>query len=87
MNLETSLLNLVPENYNADANLFLDFGNVWGVDYSDTIDDSSKLRSSAGVAINWVSPIGPINFIFSQNIAKADTDETQSFSFNLGTTF
>jgi len=87
LNFETSLPNLVPENYNADANLFLDFGNVWGVDYSDTIDDSSKLRSSAGVAINWVSPIGPINFIFSQNIAKADTDETQSFSFNLGTTF
>jgi len=87
LNFETSLPNLIPENYKADANLFIDFGNVWGVDYSNSIDDSSKLRSSAGANVNWISPIGPISFIFSQNIAKADTDVTQSFNFNLGTTF
>ena len=79
--------NLIPENYKADANIFLDFGNVWGVDYADEIDNSSKLRSSTGINVNWVSPIGPISFIFAQNIAKANTDVTQSFNFNLGTTF
>ena len=87
LNLEASLPNLIPENYNADAILFLDFANIWGVDYSDSIDESSKLRSSAGLNINWLSPVGPIAFSFAQNITKASTDETQSFSFNLGTTF
>ena len=87
INLETNLPNLIPENYNADAVLFLDLANVWGVDYSDTIDDSRKLRSSTGVNINWISPIGPLSFVFSQNITKATTDVTQGFSFNLGTTF
>ena len=87
LNLETNLPNFLPENSNADLSLFLDFANVWGVDYSDEVDDGSKLRSSTGVAANWLSPIGPISFVFSQNLSKADSDETESFSFNLGTTF
>ena len=52
-----------------------------------SIDDSNKIRSSTGVIANWMSPIGPMNFVFSQNLSKASTDKTQSFSFNLGTTF
>ena len=87
LNLETNLPNVLPENSNADIGLFLDFANVWGVDYSDEVDESNELRSSTGIAANWLSPIGPISFVFSQNISKADTDETESFSFNLGTTF
>ncbi len=87
VNLETNLPNLLPEDTNTDVSLFLDFGNVWGVDYDDTIDDSNKIRSSAGVMASWMSPIGPMTFTFSQNISKADTDETESFNFNLGTTF
>jgi len=87
LNLETNLPNFFPDNYNADAIFFLDFANVWGVDYSDSIDDSNELRSSTGVGVNWLSPIGPISFNFAQNLSKAETDKTQSFSFNLGTTF
>ena len=37
--------------------------------------------------MNWLSPIGPLNFVISQNLSKADTDVTESFTFNLGTTF
>ena len=87
LNFETNLPNLLPENTNTDVLLFLDFGNVWGVDYDSTIDESSKIRSSTGVAASWMSPIGPMTFVISQNLSKADTDETESFSFNLGTTF
>ena len=87
LNFETNLPNLLPENSNTDVGLFLDFGSIWGVDYDSSIDDSNKIRSSTGVAINWMSPIGPLNFIVSQNLSKADTDKTESFSFNLGTTF
>ena len=65
----------------------MDFANVWGVDYDDSIDDSSKLRSSTGIATNWMSPIGPMSFVFSTNISKHSTDETEGLNFNLGTTF
>ena len=87
VNFETNLPNLLPENTKADVGLFLDFGNVWGVDYDSSIVDSNKIRSSTGAVINWISPLGPMSFVFSQNLSKADTDKTESFSFNLGTTF
>ena len=40
LNFEASLPKFLPESSNTDVMLFLDFGNVWGVDYDDTIDDS-----------------------------------------------
>ena len=87
LNLETNLPNLLPEDTNTDVSLFLDFGSVWGVDYDDSLDDSNKIRSSTGIMASWMSPIGPMTFTLSQNLSKATTDETQSFNFNLGTTF
>ena len=87
LNFEANLPTILPENTNADLGVFLDFGNVWGVDYDSSIDDSNKIRSSAGVIANWMSPIGPMNFVLAQDLSKADTDQTQRFSFNLGTTF
>ena len=87
LNLETNLPNLLPENYNTDVSLFLDLGSVWGVDYDSSLDESTDLRSSTGIAANWMSPIGPLSFVLSQNISKAETDKTQGFSFQLGTTF
>ena len=87
LNLETSLPNFFPDSTRTDLGFFLDIGNVWGVDYDDSIDDSNVIRASTGAALNWSSPIGPMSFILSTNLKKADTDETQSFKFNLGTTF
>ena len=87
VNFETSLPNLFPESTKLDLGLFLDVGNVWGVDYDDTIDDSNKIRSSTGFNTSWISPVGPMSFIISKNIAKASTDKTESFNFRLGTTF
>lgn len=87
VNFETSLPNLFPESTKLDLGLFLDVGNVWGVDYNDSIDDSNKIRSSVGVNTSWTSPVGPMSFIISNNISKASTDETESFNFRLGTTF
>ncbi len=87
LNLEANLPTVLPENTNADLGVFLDFGNVWGVDYDSTIDESNKIRSSTGVIANWMSPIGPMNFVLAHDLSKADTDQTQRFTFNLGTTF
>ena len=87
MNVEMNLPKLLPDSTNLDVGLFLDLGNVWGVDYDDSIDESNKIRSSTGLVANYLSPIGPLSFTFSQDLSKADTDETESFNFNLGTTF
>ena len=77
----------MPSFQNLDFSIFLDAANVWGVDYDSTIDDSSKIRSSTGVAMDIFTPIGPLNFSFSKPITKASSDVTENFRFNLGTTF
>ena len=87
LNFETNLPNFLPEDTNTDISLFLDFGNVWGVDYDSSLDDSNKIRSSTGVLASWMSPVGPMTFTLSQNLSKASTDVTESFNFQLGTTF
>ena len=87
LNFEAALPNLLPDSSNIDVGLFLDFANVWGVDYDSSLNESNKLRSSTGLAANWLSPLGPMSFVFSTNLAKDSTDETESFNFNIGTTF
>jgi outer membrane protein insertion porin family len=87
INFEANLPKLLPESTKTDIGLFLDFANLWGVDYDDTIDDSNKIRSSTGAAASWLSPLGPMTFTLSTNLSKASTDRTESFNFNLGTTF
>ena len=87
LNFQTNLPFLFPSFQSVDFNYFIDAGNVWGVDYSNAVGDSSQVRSSTGVGLEWFSPIGPFTFTFAQPISKIDTDQTQSFQFNIGTTF
>ena len=87
LNFDVNLPNFLPENTGADIGFFLDFGNVWGVDYDSSLDDSNKIRSSTGAIMNWLSPLGPMNFTLATNLSKASSDITESFNFNLGTTF
>ncbi len=87
LNFDAKLPNLLPDSYNADIGFFVDFANVWGVDYDSTLDESNELRSSTGINLNWLSPLGPMSFTLATNLAKADTDKTQSFNFSLGTQF
>jgi len=82
-----ALPKLLPNLTNADVSLFLDTGNVWGIDYDTNIDESNKLRSAFGVSVDWFTPIGPLSFAFSEAITSASTDKTESFRFNIGTTF
>jgi len=87
VNLAATLPNVMPNWQNADFSVFLDAGNVWGVDYSSSINDTNKLRSSTGVALDWHTPVGPLSFSYTTVLSKANTDKTESFRFNLGTTF
>ncbi len=84
--LSTTIPNPIPDSWNAKSILFLDTGNVWGVDFNDSID-SNKLRSSAGISLEWVSPLGPLSITLSENISKADGDLEESFSFQIGSNF
>ena len=87
VNFDVNLPNLLPDSSNTDVSFFVDFGNVWEVDYDDSLDDSNKLRSSTGVNASWISPLGPMTFTLATNLSKASTDTTESFNFNLGTSF
>ena len=87
VNLSTSLPRVLSTQENLDFRIFFDAANIWGIDYSDTINNSNKIRSSTGVGIDWFTPVGPLNFSLSQAITKAATDTTETFRFNLGTTF
>ena len=84
---EAQLPNLLPESYRTDFSLFLDTGNIWGVDYNDSLDETNKFRSSIGLSANVFTTIGPLSFTLAQSITKATNDETESFNFRLGTSF
>ena len=87
MGIAATLPKIIPTVQNADFSIFLDAGNVWGVDYSSTVAESNTIRSSTGVGIDWHTPVGPLSFSLATPLTKASTDKTESFRFNLGTTF
>jgi len=86
-NAATTLPQILPSFQNTNFSLFLDAANIWGVDYNSSIDDGSEVRSSIGLAVDYFSPIGPLNFSLSETISKGKNDITESFRFSLGTTF
>ena len=87
LNFSTTIPNGMPDKWNADTSIFFDTANVWGVDYSDSIDDSNKIRTSVGIGLTWVSPLGPISVTYAQPLSEAKTDEVEQFSFSIGTIF
>ena len=86
-NTSSTIPYVLQTQENMDLKLFFDAGNVWGVDYSSAVGDTSVLRTSAGVALEITTPIGPLSFSLAQVLSKATTDKTESFKFQLGTTF
>ena len=84
------------------TSLFVDVGNVWDTEFNiddyrdldqdqfDKIVDYSDVetfRSSAGLSIQWISPMGPMVFSFAKALKEQDDDDTSFFSFNIGQTF
>jgi len=78
---------LFPTYDSVDFSLFFDAANIWHVDYSKNVDQSNSVRSSTGIGLNLISPVGPLSFSLTQPITKADGDITETVRFNLGTTF
>jgi len=87
INIATSLSQILPNSQNTNFSVFFDAANVWGIDYSSSLSDESKIRSSVGIAVDFFTPVGPLNFSLTEPITKGKNDITESFRFNLGTTF
>ncbi|TLD82662.1 outer membrane protein assembly factor BamA [Helicobacter sp. MIT 11-5569] len=60
---------------------FYDYGMIGNDGFKD------MTRSSVGLGIEWVSPIGVINFIFPKALDDEVGDETSSFEFTMGQRF
>ena len=84
--ISSTFPNPFPDKWNAKSLIFLDAGNVWGVDFDDS-KDKSKIRSSTGISLEWVSPLGPLSFTLSETLSSANGDLEESFSFEIGSTF
>ena len=63
LNLSTNVPGLFSTVENVDVSYFLDIGNVWGVDYDGSIDDSNVIRSSTGIGLDWLTVVGPLSFL------------------------
>ena len=87
LSLRSSFPNPIPENLRANTLIFFDVANVWGVDYSDSISDSNKIRSSFGVGLDIMSPFGPVSFSYAVPLTSLSTDKKQNFLFNVGSSF
>ena len=84
------------------TSFFVDAGNVWDTEFDlddyrdlsqdqfnllDDYSDPGRFRSSAGLSIQWLSPMGPMIFSFAKTLKSEDNDDTEFFSFNIGRTF
>ncbi|GHG01000.1 outer membrane protein assembly factor BamA [Thalassotalea marina] len=84
------------------TSFFVDAGNVWDTEFStsdykdlaprefvklDDYSDVGRFRASAGLSIQWISPMGPMIFSFAKPLKEEEGDDTKFFNFNIGKTF
>ena len=81
INFASNVPFLFEESQKLDFLIFADAADIWGVDYDSSIKGNG-IRSSIGVALDWMSPLGPMNFSLAYPITKVTGDKTESFRFN-----
>lgn len=60
---------------------FYDYGMIGDDDFTEI------KRSGAGAALEWISPVGPIQLIFAKALDSKEDDRTATFEFTMGTRF
>ncbi|MDO9054239.1 MAG: BamA/TamA family outer membrane protein, partial [Gallionella sp.] len=63
---------------------FIDGGAVYG---PGDLPGSAGMRYSAGAAVIWISPMGPLKFSYGVPLNKQTVDKLQAFQFTMGTMF
>ena len=86
INFNSTLPNFFRGNEDIDLNLFFDAATIREVDYDSSLE-SSEIRSSTGIAVNWFTIVGPMSFSYAIPITKESSDKTESFRFRIGTSF
>jgi outer membrane protein insertion porin family len=77
-----------PQELGISGKVFTDLGSLMTVNPGGSnIADDGSLRSSVGVGVTWVSPVGPISLDFAQAVTKQSYDETELMRVNFGTKF
>jgi outer membrane protein insertion porin family len=73
---------------------FVDVGTLWNTNLTSQQNAagihssaSDGLRYSAGLALTWLSPMGPMKFSLANPLKKEPNDKIQRFQFQMGTTF
>ena len=75
---------------------FVDAGAVWGPSDGNPLNPYNglyenfafdDLRYSAGVAVLWVSPMGPLKFSLAAPLVEKEGDESEIFQFTMGNVF
>ncbi len=87
LNFSSDIPKILENSQTTDFKIFLDIANVWGVDYDSSLETSDDIKSAIGIGLDWFTPVGPFNFTLSQHLSKGSNDVTESFRFNLGTSF
>ena len=66
---------------------FADAAGLWADSEKITASGANGLRYSYGVGLSWNSPIGPLKFSYAMPLNKKETDKTERFQFQIGTSF
>lgn len=93
---EVRLPDFLPADYGITASLFSDFGTLGHLDGGAScphpgnanfscIKDNMAFRMSAGIAIGWKSPFGPVEIDLGLPIVRESYDKSQVIRFSAGT--